>query len=194
MPPPHVGEETGREAKQIQGRCQNFSKQNDAMPMKEHSSYPQWLLLKQSISTAQIGQCPHYTTPIKGKERKEQMGAIPSHIVSQRIMNLPKTKGAQVCGTFCESHITVGLDSRTKRKQSGSSCCQEEGLPRLQACTGVLKSGGCSTDRQPQRPSAQKERLSCQKECRAAHDRFRDRFRCFITLYNVLASTSCLLR
>lgn len=44
------------------------------------------------------------------------MGAIPSHIVSQWIMNLPKTKGAQVCGTFCESHITVGLDSRTKKK------------------------------------------------------------------------------
>lgn len=35
MSPPHVGEETGREAKQIHGGCQNFSKQSDAMPMKK---------------------------------------------------------------------------------------------------------------------------------------------------------------
>lgn len=183
----------GREAKLIQGGCQNFSKQSDAKPMKKHSFYPQWLLLKQSISTAQTGSCPHYTTTVKGRARKEQVGATPSHTVGQWIMNLPKAKGAQVCGTFCESNITAGLDSRTKRKQSGSSCCQQKGLPRLQACTGVLKLGGCSTDRQPQCSQLRRKENS-QKECRTAHDRFRDRFSCFIILYNFLASTSCLLK
>lgn len=49
------------------------------------------------------------------------MGAAPSYLIQLQIMNLPKCKD----GTLCEGHITLGLDSKTKKQQKGSSCCQQ---------------------------------------------------------------------
>lgn len=65
-----------------------------------------------------------YFSRLDVKEGTE-MGAAPAHIVQLQIMNLPKPKNVQVYSILSEGHTIAGLDSRTKRKQSGKSCWQQ---------------------------------------------------------------------
>lgn len=111
MYPPDVGEDIGREDKQIYMVVRTPDK---AMKCPWRNAH-----------TIQSGCWWSNLFFQRGCQGRKRDGSCSNPIVQLQIMNLPKPKDVQVYSILSEGHVIAGLDSRTKRKQSGRSCWQQ---------------------------------------------------------------------